>query len=398
MTLIGRTAMHPNFSTITLDNNSAFIEVASLVPYNMREFKDLLCYLYITFLGFSSVMARPIGYGTAIFSKNTAYINHCQVPNHGLSGVGIIFQGVSYLYLFHYTVKFRPLSGSAIRLYGPPRSQMFAAPITTKYRICLHESYGILSDIVCQQINISELYSLENNPESPVEIFAKSGLQYWEHRIWAFTTCFVDDPDHHKDFQLYYATYATEWSPLWFVVLAAHCESKQLNPSDTNSPMNAIILAPTRSPRSNSSPYPMQPMLSRLPQQPPFGRPPIYSMPPIYREPPVHRPPSPSSFVLWAQVLIVFWMALVFSAKCIEVGSEQRERQRLLYHVRQSRIGNSDRTRNDSARAGPPPIYTRPPSYHTSESVLGGPRNAVLEPSNLPPLYSDVVRQQPRNQ
>ncbi|CEL61201.1 hypothetical protein RSOLAG1IB_09834 [Rhizoctonia solani AG-1 IB] len=352
--------MHPNFSTITLDNNSDFIEVASLVPYNMREFKELLCYLYITFLGFSSVMARPIGYGTAIFSKNTAYINHCQVPNHGLSGVGIIFQG------------------SAIRLYGPPRSQMFAAPITTKYRICLHESYGILSDIVCQQINISELYSLENNPESPVEIFAKSGLQYWEHRIWAFTTCSVDDPDHHKDFQLYYATYATEWSPL--------C------------PMNAIILAPPRPPRSNSSPYPMQPMLSRLPQQPPFGRPPIYSMPPIYREPPVHRPPSPSSFVLWAQVLIVFWMALVFSAKCIEVGSEQRERQSLLYPVRQSRIGNSDRTRNDSARAGPPPIYTRPPSYHTSESVLGGPRNAVLEPANLPPLYSDVVRQQPRNQ
>ncbi|CAE6457017.1 unnamed protein product [Rhizoctonia solani] len=103
--------------------------------------------------------------------------------------------------------------GSAIWLYGPPRSQLFGIPV--EYKICLQENHRMASDDLCYRVNTAEAYSAEYDYEAPVVIFAKGGLQYHEHRIVISVAEPIGELNDYHGIQFSHAVYTTERSTPW---------------------------------------------------------------------------------------------------------------------------------------------------------------------------------------
>ncbi|CAE6436269.1 unnamed protein product [Rhizoctonia solani] len=103
--------------------------------------------------------------------------------------------------------------GSAIWLYGPPRSQLFTIPV--EYKICLRENHRVTSDVLCYRVNIAEAYSDEEDYESPVVIFAKGGLKSHEHRIVISIADPIGELAQYQGIQFSHAVYTTERPTAW---------------------------------------------------------------------------------------------------------------------------------------------------------------------------------------
>ncbi|KAF8686753.1 hypothetical protein RHS04_00006, partial [Rhizoctonia solani] len=103
--------------------------------------------------------------------------------------------------------------GSAIWLYGPPRSQLQAIPMD--YKICLYEIRSMASDAVCFRVDVAEAYSFADSFDTPVVIFAKGGLKNCEHRIVVSVGDPVDEVDRYRGIQFSHAVYATERPTPW---------------------------------------------------------------------------------------------------------------------------------------------------------------------------------------
>ncbi|KAF8752763.1 hypothetical protein RHS01_07199 [Rhizoctonia solani] len=103
--------------------------------------------------------------------------------------------------------------GSAVWLYGPPRSQVSIIPV--EYKICLRENHHMASDVLCYRVNVAEAYSHEDNYESPVVIFAKGDLQPHEHRIVISVAEPVGEVSQYQGIQFSHAVYTTERPTPW---------------------------------------------------------------------------------------------------------------------------------------------------------------------------------------
>ncbi|KAF8674695.1 hypothetical protein RHS04_07044 [Rhizoctonia solani] len=103
--------------------------------------------------------------------------------------------------------------GSAVWLYGPPRSQISIIPV--EYKICLRENHHMASDVLCYRVNVAEAYSHEDNYESPVVIFAKGDLQPHEHRIVISVAEPVGEVSQYQGIQFSHAVYTTERPTPW---------------------------------------------------------------------------------------------------------------------------------------------------------------------------------------
>ncbi|KAB5587876.1 hypothetical protein CTheo_8681 [Ceratobasidium theobromae] len=108
------------------------------------------------------------------------------------------------------TVEFQ---GYAIWLYGPPRSQLTAIPVD--YKICMHEDHHLALDPVCYRIDVSEAYSVAEDYDSPVEIFAKGGLQYQQHRVVVSVGDPINEATAYKGIQFSHAVYTIERPTPW---------------------------------------------------------------------------------------------------------------------------------------------------------------------------------------
>ncbi|KAJ1306916.1 hypothetical protein OPQ81_007899 [Rhizoctonia solani] len=108
------------------------------------------------------------------------------------------------------TINFR---GSAIWLYGPPRSQLPAIPVD--HKICLHENHRVASDIVCYRVDVAEAYSAAEDYNSPVVIFSKGGLQDHDHRIVVSVGDPTGEVDKHRGIQFSHAVYTTDRPTPW---------------------------------------------------------------------------------------------------------------------------------------------------------------------------------------
>ncbi|CAE6413048.1 unnamed protein product [Rhizoctonia solani] len=108
------------------------------------------------------------------------------------------------------TIKFQ---GSAIWLYGPPRSQLPGVPVD--HKICLHENHRVTTDIVCYRVDVAEAYSASENYDAPVVIFAQGGLQDQEHRLVVSVGDPVDEVDKYRGIQFSHAVYTIERPTPW---------------------------------------------------------------------------------------------------------------------------------------------------------------------------------------
>lgn len=134
-------------------------------------------------------------------------------------------------------------------------------------------------------------------------------------------------------------------------------------------------------------------------------RPPVYR-PPVYRRPSGSMPPRTVFFPFGPPILlIIVLMALSRCAILICTLPRRRERENLFASVhnhyngnhhprrtRNNRRDNSGRSQINPPKAGPPPSYTRPPSYHESQD---GARTNLPTATTLPPMYAEMVRGQP---
>ncbi|CAE6464226.1 unnamed protein product [Rhizoctonia solani] len=103
--------------------------------------------------------------------------------------------------------------GSAVWVYGPPRSQLFTIPM--EYKICLHQNHRVAPDVLCYRVNVAEAYSAEYDYEAPVVIFAKGGLQHYEHRVVLSLAEPIGELDSYQGIQFSHAVYTTERSTPW---------------------------------------------------------------------------------------------------------------------------------------------------------------------------------------
>lgn len=115
-------------------------------------------------------------------------------------------------YLIHST-------GSAIWIYGPPRSQLAAIP--GDYKICMYENHRMAFEPLCYRIDAAEAYSAVEDFEAPVVVFAKGGLQYHEHRVVISVGDPIDDTHNYRGIQFSHAVYTIERPTPWFVLCTA---------------------------------------------------------------------------------------------------------------------------------------------------------------------------------
>ncbi|CAE7151037.1 unnamed protein product, partial [Rhizoctonia solani] len=108
------------------------------------------------------------------------------------------------------TIKFQ---GSSVWIYGPPRSQLTATPVD--HKICLYENHRVASDTVCYRVDVAEAYSLAEDYDAPVVIFAKGGLQDQEHQLVVSVGDPVDEVDRHRGIQFSHAVYTIERPTPW---------------------------------------------------------------------------------------------------------------------------------------------------------------------------------------
>ncbi|CAE6464906.1 unnamed protein product [Rhizoctonia solani] len=105
------------------------------------------------------------------------------------------------------------LQGSAVWLYGPPRSQLPAIPVD--HKICLQENHRVASDTICYRVDVAEAYSIAEDYNAPVVIFAKGGLQEQEHQIVVSVADSVDEVDKHRGIQFSHAVYTIDRPTPW---------------------------------------------------------------------------------------------------------------------------------------------------------------------------------------
>lgn len=138
--------------------------------------------------------------------------------DHELPSVTVEFQGTLHYY-YIMTLSLLDLlflqQGYAIWLYGPPRSQLTAIPVD--YKICMHEDHHLALDPVCYRIDVSEAYSVAEDYDSPVEIFAKGGLQYQQHRVVVSVGDPINEATAYKGIQFSHAVYTIERPTPWSV-------------------------------------------------------------------------------------------------------------------------------------------------------------------------------------
>ncbi|CAE7211228.1 unnamed protein product [Rhizoctonia solani] len=102
--------------------------------------------------------------------------------------------------------------GSAIWLYGPPRSQLTAIP--GDYKICLQEGHRMAYDHICYRIDTAEAYS-EAEYDTPVVIFAKGGLQDQKHQVVVSVSDPQDETRRYQGIQFSHAVYTVERPVPW---------------------------------------------------------------------------------------------------------------------------------------------------------------------------------------
>ncbi|KAL5633134.1 hypothetical protein ACGC1H_003581 [Rhizoctonia solani] len=102
--------------------------------------------------------------------------------------------------------------GSAIWLYGPPRSQLTTIP--GDYKVCLRETHRMVYDPICYRVNTAEAYSTSEY-DSPVVIFAKGGLQYQKHRVVVSVSEPEDETRKYQGIQFSHAVYTIERPVPW---------------------------------------------------------------------------------------------------------------------------------------------------------------------------------------
>ncbi|KAJ1306915.1 hypothetical protein OPQ81_007898 [Rhizoctonia solani] len=102
--------------------------------------------------------------------------------------------------------------GSAIWLFGPPRSQLTAIP--GDYKICLHENHRMVFEPVCYRIDVAAAYSTSNY-DSPVVIFAKGGLPYRKHQVVVSVGEPEDETHMYRGIQFSHAVYTVERPTPW---------------------------------------------------------------------------------------------------------------------------------------------------------------------------------------
>ncbi|CAE6352687.1 unnamed protein product [Rhizoctonia solani] len=103
--------------------------------------------------------------------------------------------------------------GSAIWLYGPPRSQLFTIPV--EYKICLREDHRAAPDPLCYRVNVADAYSDQDDYESPVVIFSKGGLELQEHQIIISIADPIGELAQYQGIQFSHAVYTTERPTPW---------------------------------------------------------------------------------------------------------------------------------------------------------------------------------------
>ncbi|CAE6407176.1 unnamed protein product [Rhizoctonia solani] len=199
----------------------------------MKRLRESFTHLLLVLLLSNSVIAGRINH--TIYDTNTAHITYgpkedfctewndhvfwrkCEVWAKPWRSE--IYHDQHQVATFHRSLD-HPLSsmivefeGSALWLYGPPRSQLFGIPV--EYKVCLHENHRMASDVACYRVNIAEAYSAEYNYEAPVAIFAKGGLQHREHRLVVSVAEPIGETDHYRGIQFSHAVYTTERSTPW---------------------------------------------------------------------------------------------------------------------------------------------------------------------------------------
>ncbi|CUA78055.1 hypothetical protein RSOLAG22IIIB_02670 [Rhizoctonia solani] len=102
--------------------------------------------------------------------------------------------------------------GSAIWLYGPPRSRLTAIP--SDYKVCLQESHRMAYDPICYRVDTAEAYSASEY-DSPVVIFAKGGLQHQKHQVVVSVSDPEDEVRKYQGIQFSHATYTVERPVPW---------------------------------------------------------------------------------------------------------------------------------------------------------------------------------------
>jgi hypothetical protein len=136
--------------------------------------------------------------------------------DHELSSMIINFKGRVRLNIGHTAANIRVLLGSAIWLYGPPRSQLFTIPVG--YKICLRDDHRVAPDLLCYRVNVAEAYSGQDDYESPVLIFSKGGLKLQEHQIVISIADPIGELAQYQGIQFSHAVYTTERPTQWSVI------------------------------------------------------------------------------------------------------------------------------------------------------------------------------------
>ncbi|CAE6428898.1 unnamed protein product [Rhizoctonia solani] len=135
--------------------------------------------------------------------------------------------------------------GSAIWVYGPPRSQLTVIP--GDYKICLHENHRMVFEPVRYRVDIAAAYSSSAH-DSPVVIFAKGGLQYHKHQVVISVGDPRDEMSRYQGIEFSHAVYTIERPTPW-PVEEDHWRFREVVMHDTHplvsySPVGAIARYP----------------------------------------------------------------------------------------------------------------------------------------------------------
>ncbi|KAH7335170.1 hypothetical protein B0J17DRAFT_65525 [Rhizoctonia solani] len=199
----------------------------------MVRFKEDLSRILLGLILLDSVAGRSIN--TTIYDTNTAHITYApqndfcvRWSNHifwktcdvwAKPWQSEVYRSQGKLVTLHrsldheqpaMTIKFR---GSAIWLYGPPRSQLPGIPVD--HKICLYDNHRAATDTVCYRVDIAEAYSASDDYNAPVVIFAKGGLQDQEHQLVVSVGDPIDEVDKHQGIQFSHAVYTIERPTPW---------------------------------------------------------------------------------------------------------------------------------------------------------------------------------------
>ncbi|CAE6440340.1 hypothetical protein ACGC1H_003580 [Rhizoctonia solani] len=199
----------------------------------MMQFKGGLSGLLLGLILLNGVAGRKVN--TTIHDTNTAHITYAPQEDFCVRWIKylfwrrcegwakpwepVVYRSQGKLATLHrsldheqptMTIKFQ---GSSIWLYGPPRSQLPATPVD--HKICLYENHRVASDIVCYRVDVAEAYSVAEDHDAPVVIFAKGGLQDQEHQLVVSIGDPVDEVDKHRGVQFSHAVYTIERPTPW---------------------------------------------------------------------------------------------------------------------------------------------------------------------------------------